>query len=70
MVHTFVFSVRILYEAATDGVHDKLLSSPDDTRDERQRRRAREEYNRQRKRRSKVPTANRFDSLTMEEDEG
>ena len=74
----FFFSVRILYEAVTDGVHDKLLTSADDTREEQQRREATEEqqrgrargaYNGQRERRPEVPTANRFDALTMEEDE-
>ena len=69
--------MRILYDAATAGIRDKLLTSSDDTRDEQQRRRAREEqqrrkareaYNRQCERRPEVPTANRFDALTMEND--
>ena len=37
-------------------------------REEQQRRKAREAYNRQCERLSEVPTANKFDALTMEND--
>ena len=68
-----------LYQAATDGLTARLLTSVPGhnareeqerrkARDERQRREAREAYKRQRERRPEVSTFNRFDALTMEDE--